>query len=281
MATRTTIPEARVEMPLNVGENRSALWLGFPIALFVAVATTAGLFWRSAYSRETLIWATEGRGGDAATLFVIVPTLLISTILALRGSISARLVSMGTVLFMLYDYAMYSMAVHFNALFLVYCAALGFSFYALVLGFRSLQPSEIAKIYAPRAPVKTTATVLFVLAVFFAVQWLREIIPALLAGHPPKSVTDAGLLTSPVHVLDLSIVLPAFFITGIMLLRRKSEAFVLAPALIAFAILMIVAVAGMMAMLTVNGLATDYATAAILVGVATGLSFLLFRYLRV
>jgi len=268
-------------MPLNVPENRSALWLSFPIALFVAVATSGGLFWPSVYSRETPIWAIEGRGGDAATLFVIVPTLLISTILALRGSISARLVWMGTVLFMLYDYVMYAMAVHFNALFLVYCAALGLSFYALVLGFRSLQPSEIANIYAPRAPVKTTATVLFVLAVFFAAQWLREIIPALLSGHPPKSVTDAGLLTSPVHVLDLSIVLPAFFFTGIMLLRRKSEAFVFSPVLLAFAILMIVAVVGMMAMLAAKDLATDYGIAVILLGMAAVLTILLFRYLKI
>lgn len=280
-STRTTFPEAQAEIPVKVTENPLALWLSFPLAVFVAIATSAGLFWPQVYSQETPIWATEGRGGDAATLFVIVPTLLITTILGLRGSVSARLVWMGTVVFLVYDYVMYAMAVHFNAFFLVYCTALGFSFYALLLGSQFFQPSEIAKTLAPRAPVKTTATVLFLIAFLFALQWLREIIPALLSGHAPKSVTDAGLLTSPVHVLDLSIVLPAFVVSGIMLLRRKSEAFVLAPVLIVFAILMIVAVAGMVAMLAVKGLATDYGIAAILVGMAIGLAVLLFRYLRI
>lgn len=279
--TRTPILETEGEILLKATENRLALWLSFPLAAFVAIATSAGLFWPQVYCRETPIWATEGRGGDAATLFVIVPTLLVSTILARRGSVSARLVWMGTLMFILYDYVMYAMAVHFNVLFLVYCTALGLSFYALLLGFRSLTPSEFAKIYPPRAPLKTTAAVLFVVAFFFATQWLREIIPSLQSGHAPKSVTDAGLLTSPVHVLDLSIVLPAFVITGIMLLRRKSEAFVLAPVLITFAILMIVAVAGMMVMLAFTGLATDYAIAAILLCMAIGLAALLFRYLHV
>lgn len=121
----------------------------------------------------------------------------------------------------------------------------------------------------------------FVLLAFaFTVQWLREIIPALLAGHAPRSVTDAGLLTSPVHVVDLSIVLPGFTITGIMLLRRKPFAFVLAPTLITFGILMMLALTGMTGALILKGLATDYFAAAVFFGMAAGLSVLLVRYLK-
>jgi hypothetical protein len=259
----------------------SSLWLSFPLAVLVAVAAWSGLFWFPVYAQETPIWAAEGKGGDAVTLVVIIPILLVSAMLAHRGSLSARLVWMGTLIFLLYNFAIYAMAVHFNALFLVYCGGLGFSFYALLGSLSSLSPSEIASIYGPRAPVKTMAAVLFLLAVVFAAQWLREIIPALLSGHAPKSVTDAGLLTSPVHVLDLAIVLPGFVITGITLLRRKPVAFVLAPALIVFGILMIVAVAGMIGALIFKGLANDYVVAAVLVGMAAGLAVLLVRYLRV
>jgi hypothetical protein len=258
-----------------------AMWLSFPLAVLVAGAACAGLFWPPVYAQETPIWAAEGRGGDAVTLVAIVPILLVSATQALRRSISARLVWMGTLIFLLYNFAIYAMAVHFNALFLVYCGALGFSFYALLGSLPSLSPSEIASTYGPRAPVKTMAAVLFLIAVVFAALWLREIIPALLSGHAPKSVTDAGLLTSPVHVLDLSIVLPGFVITAIMLLRRKPVAFVLAPALIVFGILMIVAVAGMIGALIFKGLATDYVVAAVLVSMAAGLAVLLVRYLRV
>ena len=259
----------------------SALWLSFPLAALVAVAVWTGLFWPPVYARETPIWAAEGKGGDAVTLVVILPILLVSAMLALRGSVSARLVWMGTLIFLTYNFAIYAGAVHFNALFLVYCGALGFSFYAFLGSLLLLSPSEIAGIYGPRAPIKTMATVLLLIAFVFAAQWLSEIIPALLSGHAPKSVTDAGLLTSPVHVLDLSIVVPGFVITALMLLRRKPVAFILAPALMVFGILMLVAVAGMIGALIRKGLATDYAVAAILVGMAVGLAVLLARYLQV
>jgi hypothetical protein len=272
----------RIRRAMSTKETRlSTLWLSFPLAVLVAVAAWAGLFWFPIYAQETAIWAAEGQGGDAATLVVVVPILLGSATLALRGSVSARLVWMGTLIFLLYNFAVYAMAVHFNALFLVYCGGLSFSFYAFLGSLSSLSPSEIASIYGPRAPVKTMAAVLFLLAVVFAAQWLREIIPALLSGHAPKSVTDAGLLTSPVHVLDLSIVLPGFVITAIALLRRKPVAFVLAPALIVFGILMIVAVAGMIGALIFKGLANDYVVAAVLAGMGAGLAVLLVRYLRV
>jgi hypothetical protein len=267
---------------MNTKETRlSALWLSFPLAVLVAVAAWAGLFWSPVYAQETPIWAAEGKGGDAVTLVFIVPILLVSTILALRKSIPAQLVWMGTLIFLLYNFAIYAMAVHFNSLFLVYCGAWGLSFYALLGSLPSLSPAEIAGTYGPRAPVKTMAAVLFLIAVVFVAQWLREIIPALLSGHVPKSITDAGLITQPVHVLDLSFVLPGLVITAILLLRRKPVAFILAPVLMFFVILMLVAVAGMIGALIFKGLATDYAVGAVLIGMAVGLAVLLMRYFRV
>ena len=82
-------------------------------------------------------------GGDAVNLVVIVPVLLIGAALAQRGSVSARLIWMGTLVFLLYNFVVYAMAVHFNALFLAYCGILGGSFYALVWSLASLPPSPM------------------------------------------------------------------------------------------------------------------------------------------
>ena len=48
----------------------------------------------------------------------------------------------------------------------------------------------------------------------------------------------AGLLTNPVHVLDIAVFLPAMLIAGILLLRRRAAGYVLAPLVLgaAFAI---------------------------------------------
>jgi hypothetical protein len=205
--------------------------LSVALAFLTAVAACAGLFWQPTYARETPLWAAEGRGGDAVNLLIAVPVLMVSGMLANRGLVAPRLVWMGTLVFLLYNFFIYAMAVHFNVLFLVYCGILGLSFFTLVGSLSSLSPSVIAARYSPRAPLKTMAIAFYLIAFFFAAQWLGEIIPALLSGQIPRSAVDAGLITGPVQVLDLSFMLPAFVMTGVLLMRRQPVAFVLAPVL--------------------------------------------------
>ena len=256
------------------------LWVSFALALLVAVAACAGLFWAATYAQEKPLWAAMGMGGDAVNLLVIVPVLLASGSLARKGSVPACLVWIGTLVFLLYNFFIYAMAVHFNPVFPVYCAVLGLSFFGLVGFLPALSISEIAGRYGQRAPVKTTAAALFLIALVFGVQWLREIIPALGSGQAPKGVAELGLLTNPVHVLDLSFVLPANVITALLLLRRKPVAFTIAPVLLVFSILMPVALVGMIVAMALKGLSKDYASAAIFAAMAAALAVLLARFLR-
>jgi len=256
------------------------LWVSFALALLVALAACAGLFWASTYAQEKPLWAAMGMGGDAVNLLVIVPVLLASGSLARKGSVPACLVWIGTLVFLLYNFFIYAMAVHFNPVFPVYCAVLGLSFFGLVGFLPALSISEIAGRYGQRAPVKTTAAALFLIALVFGVQWLREIIPAPGSGQAPKGVAELGLLTNPVHVLDLSFVLPANVITALLLLRRKPVAFTIAPVLLVFSILMPVALVGMIVAMALKGLSKDYAPAAIFAAMAAALAVLLARFLR-
>jgi hypothetical protein len=68
--------------------------------------------------------------------------------------------------------------------------------------------------------------------------WLSEIIPALIHGVTPRSSAEAGLVTKPVYVLDLSVILPAHVPAGVSLLRRKRLGFSLAATLLAFGVSM-------------------------------------------
>ena len=260
--------------------NFPALWVSLPLAILVAITAGAGLWWPPAYARESALWAAQGMGGDAVNLAVIVPVLLLTAGLTQRGSICARLVWMGTLVFLLYNFVIYAMAVHFNALFLAYCGILGGSFYALVGSLPSLSPADVAGAYSPRAPVKSMAAVLCLIALIFAALWLGEIIPALISGRTPKSLADAGLITNPVHILDLSFVLPGLIVTAIQLLRRRAVAFVLAPVLMVFCVLMTVAIAGMMGAMVRGNFAADYTMAAFFLASAAGCTALLMRYFR-
>ncbi len=258
--------------------GRFVFYLSFPLALLVVVTSWAGLFWPSTYARETLNWATQGRGGDVVNLVLVVPVLVVSALLALRGSLAARLVWMGSLMYLLYNFILYTLAVHFNALFLVYCGTLGLSFYALVGSLPSLPSEEIARAYGPGAPVRTVGLVFLLLASLAAIGWLQEDIPALLSHRSPPSIGDTGLPTNPVHVLDLSLLLPGLVVAAIMLLRRKALGFVFAPALIAFMVLMSAQLAALMIAMTLKGFGTGYTMAVLFGFLSAGFAVLLVRF---
>ena len=139
----------------NTEPGRWALWLSFPLAVLLAVASLGGLFLPSTYTQETRIHAAQYVGNDAGNFVVIVPVLVTAAVLVLRGSVAARLVWMGTLAYLVYDFLGYAFAAHFNSMFLAYCGILGLSFYALAGSLLALPSAEIAHRYDPRAPVKT------------------------------------------------------------------------------------------------------------------------------
>jgi len=264
----------------NPEPGRWALWLSFPLAVILAVACFGGLSLPSTYAAETRRQAALSIGNDAGNLAVIVPVLVIAAILALRGSAAARLVWMGTLAYLVYDFLGYALAIHFNSMFLAYCGVLGLSFYALAGSFISLPSAEIALRYGPRTPVKTTAIVLLLMGLVTVLHWLLEIIPALLAGGVPQAVRDSGLLTEGVAVLDLAFGAPAFMIAAILLLRRKPLGFVLGPVVLTFLTLSSLVLAPMGIAMARRGFEAGHPLCAIGLGIATGSAVLLALSLR-
>jgi len=268
---------------MDTRPGRFVIWMSLPLAALLSVSSAAGLFWPPTYAQEKIKWAVQGMAGDAVNLFLIVPVLLVTAILAYRGSIPAKLIWLGTLLCILYGSIFYALAVHFNQLFLVYCGVLGFSLYGIIGSLGSLPVDEIVARYGQRAPVKTTAVVLLVFSLLTAAQWLGQIVPALRSGKPPQEVVETGLFTHPAAVLDLSTFLPALFICAVLLLRRKKIAFILAPTLIAATLLMAPGIEGMSVAMYLKGMNSRSAVVSFSEGVAVlcaVLIFLLVRFFR-
>jgi len=195
--------------------------------------------------------------------------------------VAARLVWMGALLYLVYDYTAYALALHFNSMFLAYCAVLGLSFYALVGSLPALPTAEIARRFGPRTPVKTTAILLLLMSVVTILHWLRDIIPALLLGRVPQAVRDSGLSTEGVAALDLAFGTPAFMIAAILLLRRRPLGFVLGPVALTFLVLSSLVLAPMGIAMARRGLEKGYALCAIGLGIAAANAVLLMLSLRV
>jgi hypothetical protein len=109
-------------------------WLSlaaFVLAAVFAATSLGGILLTSTYSRETASWRARGIGQDWFDLLVLIPVLVASGARARGGSRAARMVLGGALVYSAYSFVLYAFDVHFNALFLVYCAGLGLSFFSL------------------------------------------------------------------------------------------------------------------------------------------------------
>jgi hypothetical protein len=245
-----------------------AVIAAFPLALLVTIASLGGVLAPGTYAAETASLAAQGIGQDAVNLLVAVPWLVLCAIQALRGSRRALPLLGAGYAYVAYSYAVYAFGIHFNQLFLVYVAALGLSGFALAALLARLVREDVRGWFAARGREWPAAVVQIAIAAVFAALWLSEVVPAVAAGTTPPSVADYGLLTNPVHVLDLALVLPALVVAAVALLRRRPLGYVLTPVLLGLAMLMAVAIGGMVIAVVVRDVAEDFTVALVFAAVA-------------
>jgi hypothetical protein len=196
------------------------LWLSLIAALLAAVGSGAGLWAsKSIYDKETVALADAAAAQDIVNLLLVAPLIAALAVWASRGSLRAYLCWLGFVAFTVYNYAIYAFSIHFGPLFLVWVAVLGLSLFALIGGLSTLDATAVKARFAGRA-TSMSAWFLIAVAALFALLWLSEIVPDLLAGDPSSSASDWNIPTNPVHVLDLAFFLPALLVSGVLLLRR-------------------------------------------------------------
>ena len=219
--------------------NRAAgwLWLSIAAAILAAAGSVIGLAVAPIYADLTPAFLPQALAQDIANLLIAAPALLILATLGLRGSLRAYLLWLGVLTFTVYNYVIYTFSIPFGPLFLLWVAVLGMCIYTLIGGVTAVDQRAVAAHYTSQRAVTVTAWFLIVIAILFGLLWLSEDVPALLAGARPQSVIDMALPTNPVHILDLAFFLPAVIATGVLLIKRRSFAYTVAPAFIVFLIL--------------------------------------------
>ncbi len=282
MRTARLHVHASFVLPREVGHRRVpfSILAAMPLATLVAFVSLVGVLSPSIYARETPNWAAQAVGQDWVDLLLAVPWLAISGVLALRGSRRALFVLAGGMLYTFYEFVIYGFAVHFNALFIAYCATLGVTFFALSGLAIRFAGEDVSRWFRASVPVRTTGAFLIGVALLFTMLWLGEIVPALVHGTTPLSVSEAGAPTNPVYVMDLSIILPLHAIAGIALLQRRTLGYVLAPILLSFGVIMALSIAGMMLVMRQRGIDASGFVAAAMVLVAAASAAILALVLR-
>lgn len=163
----------------------------------------------------------QARGTDVATLFLAVPLLAIGLLRARAGSVLGRLAVTASLLYLIYNYAIFSFSVAMNPLSAAYIAILGLAVWSVALGVPALDLGAMPGPLEGRLPRRTSAAALIVVGVLFGLMWLSQILAAMTTGVLPTDLVRAELPTNPVYTLDLGLFLPLSIASGIALARRR------------------------------------------------------------
>lgn len=202
----------------------------FLIAALAFIASAAGLFIPGLYRDNDLVTAAL-RGNDLVTLPVA--GLLVAAVLRARhGSLGWRLVWLGTLAYMLYNYAFYLFGAAFNAVFLLYVALVALSIYALVFGLMQTDPVAVCQRFRPATPARGVSGFMIFFALFLGGLWVSRVVGFLATGQVPQDILQTAHPTGVVYALDLTLLVPALVTAALLLWRRAAWGYVLAPALL-------------------------------------------------
>lgn len=236
-------------------------FLVFTIGILATLASSVGIFssggpgvyeYESIRGETVLIYgdgiyqhmsaevAPQGIAQDYVTLFLGVPLLFISLGLSLKGSLKARFVLAGTLGYFLVTYLFYLVMGMYNMLFLDYVFLLGTSFFGLSLVLLSFDLEELPGYFSETVPVKSTGGFLIFNSIAIGFLWLGVVVPPLLNGSIiPKEVEHYTTLI--VQGLDLALLLPLAFVSGVLFIRKKQMGFLLTPVYFVFLSLLMLA----------------------------------------
>jgi hypothetical protein len=230
--------------PVRVAPPGTSLAIRLSIALAIvnAIAGLVSVLVPDIF-RDDPAYVGNARGTFVVILVVALPAMLLAMRASARGSLRAGLVWLGCVGYLLYNAILSSFSLRFNALFLVYVASLSLGVASLVAVLRCLDASLLARRLSPRVRVRAVAAYLIVIAVAFALFWLADIVPAILAGGVPASLRGTSLTTNVVEVIDLAFTLPLTLTAGLWLWRCRATGVLLAGTMLVFLTLEAISVA--------------------------------------
>lgn len=194
--------------------------------------TEVQLYGKGVYFHMSAEVAPQGIAQDVVTLLIGIPLLIISLVLYRRGSLVGQVLLTGTLGYFLVTYLFFTMMAMYNQLFILWVVLLSLSFYAFVISFRAIEPREFVSKISTKFPTKTTGYFLMFTAIIIGLLWLSIVVPPLITGTIPTAVEHYTTLV--VQALDLSILLPASFIAGYLLIKRNRGGYKLASIYIVF-----------------------------------------------
>ena len=212
---------------------RAANVLSVVVAVLAAAVSVVGLRFPGLYPHD---WGNgTSLGNDMVTLVVAVPVLALAIIYSARGSVRARLLWLGALGYMLYNYAFYVFGIPVTKLYVPWVAVFVFSGLAFVLGMSNLDVEPIAGGFSSRTPARWIAGYLIFAATMICNLWISQWVKFLSTGRVPE-VNGSQEAYKVIASIDLSFAVPLLIAAALGLWRRRPWGYVLGVvALVQFA----------------------------------------------
>ncbi len=196
-------------------------------AAVLAIQATTGVFVAGLY-RDGVWVSSVLRGQDVVALTVVLPILLVSHVMARRGSIAWRLVWIGTLYKIFYNNLYYLTGADFNRAFLLYpalavCSAFAVGAALIETDTRRLDPTNLSPTRR-----RVAAAILLGCAGILTVLWVGQSLAYVFNGRLPQIVVDGGGGTHLVAAFDLTCIVPLMALGGHWLLQRRPWGYLVA-----------------------------------------------------
>jgi hypothetical protein len=235
-----------------------------PAALLASAAAIAGVFFRGdgnyvsvtsvrgeiydmavngVYAHNAQRVVAEGVGWDIFTLAIAVPALLLTLPGLYRNALRARLLAIGILGYLCYQYLMYALTWAFGPLFLLFIAVQTSSLVALVYLLGRIDLTSFAENIGVGFPARGMAVLSGLMSLLLVGMWVTRILAELGNEQGAKLF---GMTTMAVQALDLGIVVPMTLFTAVLAWRRRPSGYLLCSVVVVKSFAMAAAICAML-----------------------------------
>ncbi|MFP4408458.1 MAG: hypothetical protein ACLFPW_08060, partial [Spirochaetaceae bacterium] len=272
--TGCQVVEGRCEMKgKDAVRSRGLLTLVLIVLIGASVASSVGIFYDEGvgpfeletvrggmvtaygygiYRHMSADVAIQGVAQDYVTLFLGIPALAVAYLLARSGGLRWRLLLSGVLGYFLVTYLFYLVMGTYNELFLLYALLLGSSFFALARLLLTVDLEELKGAFMLGRAARFGGGFLMVTAALIGLLWLSVVVPPILDGSIyPREL--AHYTTLVVQGLDLGLLLPLSFVSGLLLRRGSSLGILVGGTYLVFLSLLMTALIAKIVAMAFNG----------------------------
>jgi len=165
---------------------------------------------------------------DWTNIVIAIPILLGSMWATYRGHLLGLLLWPSSLLYIIFVYLFYSIAVPFNWVFLPYLILTSLSGYTVIGIFSNIKAQIVQEKYTSHIPTKLIGSVLLIFGIGFIILDIIDIIAALNQITPVES----DIFTP--WIVDFTVGVPLVIIGGVLILQKKALGYVFSPSLLLY-----------------------------------------------